>query len=179
MAHSAKNKAAAARRDQDDAPLGDPRVLGQKLKHLRNTVPRPDGEKYSQQDLADEISRRTGTTCTRQYVGDLERGAKPNGLIYNKLVAIADIFDVPATYFFDNAASKAIDDQMDLVRKFATLTANSKNAVLLQRRLENLNPADIPKLLAALDSTTPDMSTESPHAAEMMFRTPGPWDATR
>jgi transcriptional regulator with XRE-family HTH domain len=161
----------------------DPVVLGKKLRHLRETVPKPGGGLYTQDDLAKSVAEKTGKTCTRQYISELEAGAKPSGLMLDKLAAIAATYGVPPSYFFDDPASEAINAQMGLILRLAKASEDDTTRMLL-RRISTMAREDVPKLIAALESldqpaTTPAASPAvqaqgtKPEVGRTLFRAPG------
>ncbi|GAA1956533.1 hypothetical protein GCM10009754_28140 [Amycolatopsis minnesotensis] len=128
-------------------------IFGIKLNHLRRTVPRrvdEDGTRHYY--TLEEVAKAIGVT--RQYVSRLEQGAVANGMVMNKAERLAELFDVPGSYFFDNDASKVINAEIDAIRAIAAAGPEAAMALRVLGHRASTRPEDMPRLLAALRSVT-------------------------
>ena len=97
-----------------DAELPRPRTLAEKIDRLFRTVHRRGHEEYSYDDVAVGIRQRGGPTISATYVWHLRKGLRDNPT-KRHLEALADFFGVPPSYFFDEAASRRIEQQLELL----------------------------------------------------------------
>lgn len=95
---------------QDDSGL--PRLASQ-LNHLFNTVPRPGGGLWTNQDAAAAMSA-AGVATSPAYLSQLRTGKRDN-LSARHLAAIARLFSVPMDYFFDLELARRIDADLELL----------------------------------------------------------------
>jgi len=79
-----------------------------RLNFLFATRLSPDGDEYSLR----EVSKGTGEGISPTYLQNLRRGSYQNPS-QEKVRVIAEFFGVPASYFFDNGASKAYKEELD------------------------------------------------------------------
>ncbi|WP_284741865.1 helix-turn-helix domain-containing protein [Amycolatopsis sp. RTGN1] len=118
-----------------------------KLNFLFDTVkPKNDDDRkhrrksqHSNDEVAKAVAAYTGEPCSHNYIGKLRSGAsaEPKMAVVE---AIADFFEMPPAYFFDDARSQAMMEQMEL----ATILADSDARALVLRELQELDPADVP-----------------------------------
>ncbi|MDD5369134.1 MAG: helix-turn-helix transcriptional regulator [Anaerolineaceae bacterium] len=107
-----------------------PGDLAKKLDTLFETVTKPDGSRYTQE----EVIRGTGGVLTRVYLWKLRTGRARNPS-FNTMKAIASFFGVDPSYFFESE-NKGIEQAQedDLVNKIAfrssELDKEGKQAVL-------------------------------------------------
>jgi transcriptional regulator with XRE-family HTH domain len=94
--------------------------LAEKIDHLFETVRRKDGSRYSNEDVAAAIRPRDGEgpTISGSYIWMLRRGDRDNPT-KKHLEALAKFFGVPPAYFFDEAESTAIANELVLLRSLA------------------------------------------------------------
>jgi transcriptional regulator with XRE-family HTH domain len=116
------------------APLAD------RLNYLFDTVRRPDGKPYTNQEVAEAITASGTTHLSHNYLHQLRNGSR--GLTgrtsRDKLHAIAEFFGRPPAYFDDPALAARADAQADLlallrdhgVRQVATHAAGLPPAFL-------------------------------------------------
>jgi transcriptional regulator with XRE-family HTH domain len=140
----------------DGYPGGDP-PLAHKINYLFETVRRPDGKPYSNEEVAEAINRRGDATISGTYLWYLRRGDRDNPT-KKHLEVIARFFDVSPAYFFDDSRSRAIARELAVLRRLADadvqrvamrldgLSTRSLHAVaeLIDRvrELEGLPPGD-------------------------------------
>jgi len=91
---------------------GLPRLAAQ-LNHLFNTVPRPGGGLWTNQDAAAAMSA-DGVATSAAYLSQLRTGKRDN-LSARHLAAIARLFAVPMDYFFDLELARRIDADLELL----------------------------------------------------------------
>ncbi|MGW2812622.1 helix-turn-helix domain-containing protein [Streptomyces sp. NPDC001415] len=87
------------------------RSLADKLNRLFESIRPPDGHEYSNEQVADGISRQGLTTISQSYVWQLRKGKKTNPTI-SHLQALADFFGVPVAYFFDDEAAGEVEGKL-------------------------------------------------------------------
>ena len=91
----------------------EPEEFGQRLDRLFDIVRRPDGGMYSNQAVAEAITA-DGTPISRIYIWQLRTGAKDNPT-KRHIEALADFFDVPVAYFFDDDEGAQIRAELELL----------------------------------------------------------------
>lgn len=70
------------------------------LTALRETIKRPDGKRYTLEDIASSVRSYTGDSCSKQYIAQLLDGTYDNPTL-TKLAGIAHHFQVPVDIFFN------------------------------------------------------------------------------
>jgi transcriptional regulator with XRE-family HTH domain len=114
-----------------------------KLRDLFDTRRWPDGGKYTNLNVADAIGK------TREFVRKLRSGdSAPSA---ETVADLAEVFDVPPSYFYSDAKSEAINAQYDLVLALA----NGKDGPARLRALRQLadaKPEDLPKITRAIEN---------------------------
>jgi transcriptional regulator with XRE-family HTH domain len=161
---------------------GDPNgTFGQRLQHLRYQHAQEHGTKLpSQEQLAAHVRAYTHGSCTGAYISalikDEERAA---GISASKVAALADFFDVSPAFFFDDAPSQAINraeqglaqqqDFLDVVNTYVDLTGGVPAAF---RGLQKLDPADLPKITAAIRTEIDQQREADTTAATPLFQPP-------
>ncbi len=133
--------------DREDSDGGYEAIagFGEKLRMLREAKSREIGRKVTRQEIADFVTERTGRPCGRAYISALEKGDKPAPMA-DKLAAIAQFFDVPAGYFFNDERSRAINAQLELVQ--AVVGEEKRLAAL--RLLKDLDNDDLNRVSSAI-----------------------------
>jgi transcriptional regulator with XRE-family HTH domain len=91
----------------DDRSTGR-RTLADKLNHLFETVPAPNGGRFSNNEVANAI----GVSGT--YIGQLKSG-KRNNPTKRHMEDIAEFFGVDPAYFFDDSVTDQIDANLALL----------------------------------------------------------------
>lgn len=130
--------------DDDNKGGGVPH-LAERLNALFERVPQPGTTRlYNNQSAAKAISA-TGVSLTGTHLS-LLRSGKRNNPSARLLAAIADLFDVPITYFFDAELAQKIIHDLDLL---AGLRDTQVRAILA--RAADLNDRHNVDLQALLD----------------------------
>lgn len=86
--------------------------LADKIDQLFRTFVRPDGREYTYK----EVERGTGRAVTDAYIWKLRMG-KASNPSYRILKALADFFQVPVTYFFEDDVSPEYLEELKLAAK--------------------------------------------------------------
>ncbi|MFB7667371.1 XRE family transcriptional regulator [Kitasatospora sp. NPDC056138] len=98
--------------------MGDDEVrtssLAEKIDRLFEVVRRADREPYTNEEVARECRRLTGESFSTTYLWQLRTGRRDNPT-KRHLEALAQFFQVPAAYFFDNAESVQIARELQLL----------------------------------------------------------------
>jgi hypothetical protein len=89
----------------DDAPPDC--SLARRINHLFESVRRPDGKPYSNEEVAEAINGRGDTTISGTYLWYLRRGDRDNPT-KKHLEVLARFFDVSPAFFFDDERSRRI-----------------------------------------------------------------------
>lgn len=92
----------------------DQETLAARLDYLFDIVRRPDGSVYSNQAAAEAITE-AGTPISRIYLWQLRNGVKDNPT-KRHLQALADFFEVPVAYFFDDEQGEAVRAEVELLK---------------------------------------------------------------
>lgn len=93
-------------------------TLADRLGRLFTTVHPAGRGPYTDREVADAINQRYGEKrIDRSYVWMLRTGQRDNPT-KKHLEALAEFFDVPVAYFFDDAAASRIDAELDLIVAF-------------------------------------------------------------
>lgn len=88
--------------------------LADRLNALFKRVPQPDGQQlYTNERAAQELTN-AGAKVTGTHLSLLRSGKRDNPSA-RLLAAIADLFDVPIAYFFDDAEARRIDGELELM----------------------------------------------------------------
>ncbi|MET9566382.1 MULTISPECIES: helix-turn-helix domain-containing protein [Streptomyces] len=105
--------------------------LAAKVDRLFSTVRRsPDGDEYTFEEVAAAIKERGGATISATYLWQLRKGLRDNPT-KRHLEALADFFDIPPAYFFDDAEAERIDAELALL---AALRDASVRQIALRAR---------------------------------------------
>ncbi|WP_420119405.1 helix-turn-helix domain-containing protein [Micromonospora sp.] len=108
----------------DDADGGMPGLADQ-LDHLFTTIPKPDGSGFWSTTSAAEAMARKGVVVTRGYIAQLRNGRRNNPTA-RVLKALADLFEVPIDYFFEDDVRAKVD--ADITMLFALRQSGLRNA---------------------------------------------------
>src|SRR5690349_178372 len=95
---------------------GTPRTLAEKLDRLFRIVRPKARDEYTYEEVASAIRER-GVMISHTYIWQLRKGARDNPTLRH-LEALAEFFGVSPSYFFDEAASRRIDEQLELLVAF-------------------------------------------------------------
>lgn len=134
------------------APNG--RSLADKLNHLFATRLRADGKEHSNEQVAAAI-RDSGVvkTLSQSYIWQLRKGTKDNPT-YRHLKGLADFFDVPVSYFFDDEVTDRIDEKLAAMqeeRRRIVDLADSGEAQVMALRAGELSPQGRRQVMDLLD----------------------------
>ena len=102
--------------------------LADKLDHLFGTYRRPDGKKYTY----DDVEQGTGGEVSHTYVWKLHKGQAANPG-YRKLAALAAFFGVPITYFYD--VSPAAEEHIEDLQLARALREDGVQRIALRARV--------------------------------------------
>jgi transcriptional regulator with XRE-family HTH domain len=89
-------------------------TLAGKIDTLFQVVRRPDREMYSNEEVAKACREATGETFSATYVWQLRTGRRDNPT-KRHLEALAQFFQVPVAYFFDDDQGAAIARELELL----------------------------------------------------------------
>lgn len=93
--------------------------LAERLNVLFDHVPRRGGsDLYSNEQAAEDLTT-AGTPVTAGYLRQLRSGKRRNPTA-RIIAAIAQLFEVPVTYFFDAGQADKIADQLRALSQFRT-----------------------------------------------------------
>jgi transcriptional regulator with XRE-family HTH domain len=81
--------------------------LAHKINHLFETIRRPDGKPYSNEEVAEAINCRGDATISGTYLWYLRKGDRDNPT-KKHLEVLARFFDVSPAFFFDDERSRRI-----------------------------------------------------------------------
>jgi transcriptional regulator with XRE-family HTH domain len=126
-------------------PDQTPSTLADKIATLFRTVRRPDGEPYSNEEVAKACRDATGETFSAVYLWQLRTGRRDNPS-KRHLEALAQFFQVPMPYFFDDTQSSVIVKELELLRALQDATVRS-----VALRAVNLSPEGIGTISDMID----------------------------
>ncbi|WP_086825827.1 helix-turn-helix domain-containing protein [Allokutzneria sp. NRRL B-24872] len=89
-------------------------VLAEKIDHLFRVVRRPNGDQHSHEEVAKACREATGESFSATYLWQLRTGRRDNPT-KRHLEALAEFFQVPPAYFFDDEKGAAIAKELDLL----------------------------------------------------------------
>jgi transcriptional regulator with XRE-family HTH domain len=113
-------------------------TLGRRIHYLIENTRKPDGEKYTFDQVAQGVTRLTGKHMDRRYVSQLVLDRKPNPTRVI-LQGLAKFFGVSAAVFFDDEQSARIGRQMEV----AVALRDPRTRELALRLLQATDPADV------------------------------------
>ncbi|GAA1604459.1 helix-turn-helix domain-containing protein [Kribbella hippodromi] len=90
------------------------RSLAGKIDKLFEVVRRPDGASYSNEEVAQACREATGETFSTTYLWQLRTGKRDNPT-KRHLEALAQFFQVPPSYFFDDEQSEKLAEELTLL----------------------------------------------------------------
>jgi len=91
------------------------RSLADKLNYLfAHNTPR-NGQEYSNEQVAAAISARGEVKISQSYIWQLRKSKKDNPT-FKHLQALAGFFGVPVSYFFDDAVTDKVAQQLEKLR---------------------------------------------------------------
>ncbi len=112
----------------------EPTTLAEKIDTLFHVVRRPNGEQFSHDEVAKACRDATGETFSTPYLWQLRTGRRDNPS-KRHLEALAQFFQVPASYFFDEGKSTVIAKELELLAALrdAEVRSVALRAVTLSR----------------------------------------------
>ncbi|TVT58463.1 XRE family transcriptional regulator [Amycolatopsis rhizosphaerae] len=90
------------------------RTLAGKIDKLFEVVRRPDGTRYTNEEVAQACREATGETFSTTYLWQLRTGKRDNPT-KRHLEALARFFQVPPSYFFDDEQSAKLAEELALL----------------------------------------------------------------
>jgi transcriptional regulator with XRE-family HTH domain len=94
------------------------RTLGERLRHLVATYHPRDRGPYSYREIAQAINRHHGDhAISHVYVAQLCKGERANPTVRH-LEMLANFFNVPMAYFFDDVVAEKINAEIDMIAAF-------------------------------------------------------------
>ncbi len=88
------------------------RTLAEKLNHLFETVPGPDGELMTLQDVSNRTRELGPEPIAVTQLWELRKGVQNNPRI-RQLEALAKVFAVPVRYFLDEEVARKVDADLE------------------------------------------------------------------
>jgi transcriptional regulator with XRE-family HTH domain len=128
------------------------RTLAERLDQLFASVPRPDGQEYTNEYVANAVTAK-GVTISQSYIWQLRKQKKDNPTLKH-LQALADFFGVPPAYFFDDAVAGQIDEQIEALRaerERLSEDSSGTEAQLMAMRAGELSPDRRRQVMELLD----------------------------
>jgi transcriptional regulator with XRE-family HTH domain len=95
-------------------PQEEPTTLAEKIDTLFQVVRRPNREQFSHEEVAKACREATGESFSAPYLWQLRTGRRTNPT-KRHLEALAQFFQVPTSYFFDEGQSTAIAKELELL----------------------------------------------------------------
>ncbi|TDB83993.1 XRE family transcriptional regulator [Micromonospora fluostatini] len=89
-------------------------TLAEKINRLFEVVRRPDREQYRNDEVAAACREATGESFSATYLWQLRNGRRDNPT-KRHLEALAQFFQVPTAYFFDDEQSARIAGELELL----------------------------------------------------------------
>lgn len=111
------NSRGQARKGVSGVAQGDTtrrRTLAEKIDILFQTVRRPNRDMFSNDEVATACREATGESFSATYLWQLRTGRRDNPTMRH-LEALAQFFEVPVAYFFDDDQSTAIARELELL----------------------------------------------------------------
>lgn len=119
--------------------------LAEKIGTLFHVVRRPNRDQFSHEEVARACREATGETFSATYLWQLRTGRRDNPT-KRHLEALAQFFQVPVAYFFDDDQSSAIARELELLG--ALRDAGVRSVAL---RAVNLSPEGIGTISDMID----------------------------
>jgi transcriptional regulator with XRE-family HTH domain len=124
---------------------GSDPTLADRIDALFRVVQRPDGEPYSHEEVARACREATGESFSATYLWQLRTGRRVNPT-KRHLEALAQFFDVPVVYFFDDEQGAAVARELELLG--ALRDAGVRSVAL---RAVNLSPEGVGTISDMID----------------------------
>ncbi|MDW6064939.1 helix-turn-helix domain-containing protein [Streptomyces sp. FXJ1.4098] len=123
-----------------------PSALADKIDTLFKVVRRPDRQQYSHEEVARACREATGETFSATYLWQLRTGRRDNPT-KRHLEALAQFFQVPPAYFFDDEQGAEIARELELLG--ALRDAGVRDVAL---RAVNLSPEGLGTISDVIDA---------------------------
>ncbi|MCX4749962.1 helix-turn-helix domain-containing protein [Kitasatospora sp. NBC_01287] len=127
------------------AATGSTTTLAEKIDGLFRVVRRPNREQYSHEEVAKACREATGETFSATYLWQLRTGRRDNPT-KRHLEALAQFFQVPVAYFFDDDQGAVIAQELELLG--ALRDAGVRSVAL---RAVNLSPEGVGTISDMID----------------------------
>ncbi|MFF7981769.1 XRE family transcriptional regulator [Streptomyces sp. NPDC007901] len=127
------------------ADASSPTTLADKIDALFRIVRRPNREQFSHEEVARACREATGESFSATYMWQLRTGRRDNPT-KRHLEALAQFFDVPVAYFFDDDQGAAIARELELLG--ALRDAGVRSVAL---RAVNLSPEGVNTISDMID----------------------------
>ncbi|WP_344441565.1 XRE family transcriptional regulator [Kitasatospora nipponensis] len=121
--------------------------MADRIERLFQAVRKPNREPYSNEEVARACREATGESFSSVYLWQLRTGKRTNPT-KRHLEALADFFQVPATYFFEDESGTQIGDELKLVG--ALRDAGVRNVALRAATLSPQGLTTIADLIEAI-----------------------------
>lgn len=120
-------------------------TLAEKIDSLFQLVRRPDREPYSHEEVARACREATGDSFSATYLWQLRTGRRDNPT-KRHLEALAQFFQVPVAYFFDDAEGAQVAAELRLLGAFRDAGVRS-----VALRAVNLSPEGMETISDMID----------------------------
>lgn len=120
-------------------------TLAQKIDRLFDVVRREDGSQYSHKEVAAACQKSSGDSFSGTYLWQLRTGRRDNPT-KRHLEALANFFEVPLAYFFDDKIGAEIDAELEFLG--ALRNAGVRNLAL---RALDLSPGGLATITDMLE----------------------------
>jgi transcriptional regulator with XRE-family HTH domain len=128
-------------------PKSESTSLAEKINRLFETMHAAGRGPLTNDEVADAIRARGGSTISGQYLWTLRKGRRDNPTRQH-IQALAEYFHVPVGYFFDNDLADAYDADLEAI---AALRDDDIREIAV--RAAKLTPAGRRAVLTLIDST--------------------------
>lgn len=134
-----------SQKEHEPQPERQPQTLATKIDALFRAVRRPNREQYSHEEVAKACREATGESFSATYLWQLRTGRRDNPT-KRHLEVLAQFFQVPVAYFFDDEQGAAITKELELLT--ALRDAGVRNIAL---RAVNLSPEAVGTISDIID----------------------------
>lgn len=128
------------------AAESEPSSLAHKLNRLFETVHPAGRGEYSPEEVARAITEAGGGSISPAYIYLLRKGQRDNPT-KRHLELLAGFFGVAPSYFFDDAAARRIEEELDLLAAF-----RDGGVRHLAARARGLSPRSLEGILRMVDA---------------------------
>lgn len=128
-----------------ETEAAQPHTLAGKIDALFRVVRRPNRDPYSHEEVAKACREATGESFSATYLWQLRTGRRDNPT-KRHLEALAQFFEVPVAYFFDNAQASAIAEELELLGALRDASVRS-----MALRAVNLSPEAVGTISDMID----------------------------